>query len=137
MPPSVDRPNLASPAADPVPLRPLAQPRGAESGLPQPLTSLIGRDAEMAAVGERLRGEVRLMTLTGPGGVGKTRLALAIAEGLAPEFAHGAVYVPLASLGAPVFVAPAIAARIAHLRNRLDEILLPKFPVRICHRRQV
>ena len=130
MPPPVDRSNLASPAAGSVPLRPLAEPRGAESGLPQPLTSLIGRDAEMAAVGERLRGDVRLMTLTGPGGVGKTRLALAIAEGLAPEFAHGAVYVPLASLGAPVFVAPAIAQRLGVAEER-DRRLLDRIAARL------
>jgi predicted ATPase/DNA-binding SARP family transcriptional activator len=72
---------------------PPARPR---SNLPAALSDLIGRDAAVAGIGARLATE-RLVTLTGPGGVGKTRLALETAGGLADDFADGAW---LAELGA-------------------------------------
>jgi predicted ATPase/DNA-binding CsgD family transcriptional regulator len=86
----------------------------APAALPQPLTPLVGRATERAALVARLQQpEARLLTLTGPGGVGKTRLALAVAQDLArtraPRVADGVYWVPLAALGAPEFVLPAIA----------------------------
>jgi predicted ATPase/transcriptional regulator with XRE-family HTH domain len=70
----------------------------AQTGIPQPPTRLIGRAAERSQAAGLLRsGGVRLLTLTGPSGVGKTRLALELAQDLAPEFADGVVYLPLAS----------------------------------------
>jgi predicted ATPase/DNA-binding CsgD family transcriptional regulator len=78
--------------------------------LPRSLTPLIGREREVAAVrGLVLRDGVRLVTLTGPGGVGKTRLALECAAGLAEVFPDGVWFVGLAPIGATDFVLPTIA----------------------------
>jgi non-specific serine/threonine protein kinase len=67
--------------------------------LPRPLTSIIGRDTEIAAACALLVDDgVRLLTLTGPGGVGKTRLALRIAEEVALAFADGVAFVSLAAI---------------------------------------
>ena len=64
--------------------------------MPAPLTSFVGREREVAAIVDLLRDRsVRLVTLTGPGGVGKTRLALRVAEELAADFADGVAFVPL------------------------------------------
>jgi predicted ATPase/class 3 adenylate cyclase len=70
---------------------------GARTSLPAPLTPLVGRDADLGRVCAALTGpEVRLVTLTGTGGVGKTRLALAAAAELGQAFPHGVFFVPLA-----------------------------------------
>ncbi|HEX5501268.1 MAG TPA: tetratricopeptide repeat protein [Thermomicrobiales bacterium] len=84
----------------------------APGGLPGHLTTLIGRERETAAVLHLLeRLEVRLLTLTGPGGVGKTRLALRAAES-ATRFPDGVVFVPLAALRDPALVADAIGTAV-------------------------
>ena len=78
--------------------------------LPLQPTALLGRDREVAAALERLlRPEVRLLTLTGPGGTGKTRLGLAVAAELVDRFADGVVLVLLAALSDPELVPAAIA----------------------------
>ena len=84
-----------------------------EASLPVPLTPFIGRHEERDQVGGLLRdGAVRLLTLTGPGGVGKTRLALAVAEREAEGFPDGVVFVDLASLRDPALVLSTAAASL-------------------------
>ena len=78
--------------------------------VPVPATPLLGREQEAAAIEDLVvREGVRLVTLTGPGGVGKTRLMLEAARRLGPGFADGVRYVDLAAVSVADLVAPAIA----------------------------
>src|ERR1700676_5275500 len=81
--------------------------------LPVSITSLIGREHEVQALHALLlRPDVRLLTLTGTAGVGKTRLALEVARNLAHDFADGVYFVSLAPISDPAFVIPTIAHSI-------------------------
>ncbi len=96
----------------------MAQPRDDAAGeaalagaLPVPATPLLGREQEAAAVEDLIvREAVRLVTLTGPGGVGKSRLMVEAARRLGPGFADGARFVDLAAVSAADLVAATIAA---------------------------
>lgn len=90
-----------------------ARPIGAEESggihLPPQPTPFVGRTCELAAVRRLIDDGVRLLTLTGPGGTGKTRLALQAAAETAPGFPDGVWWVPLAPLRDPTLVLPAVA----------------------------
>ena len=78
-----------------------------------PATPLVGRDDDAAAVSDLVRAEgVRLVTLTGPGGVGKSRLAVEVAQRLGPGFEDGVRFVELGSVRAAELVTAAIAAAL-------------------------
>jgi predicted ATPase/class 3 adenylate cyclase len=80
------------------------------NNLPSPRTSFVGRAHELDEIDRRLEDpECHLLTLVGPGGVGKTRLALEAAARRLDRYQHGVHFVPLASVPEPDFLAPAVA----------------------------
>jgi predicted ATPase/DNA-binding SARP family transcriptional activator len=114
--------------------------------LPTPPTPLVGRGLEAVAVTALLRDEARLVTLTGAGGTGKTRLALAAAEALGRELRDGAVFVDLAAIRDPALLGPTIAqaleitegaspeeALVEYLRDRRMLLLFDNFEQLIPH----
>src|SRR6266516_2111363 len=94
------------------------------NNLPVPSTVLIGREREVATVAHLLRREdVRLLTLTGPGGIGKTRLGLQVAAELSELFTEGVYFVNLAPIRDPEFVVPTIAQTL-DVKETADQTLL-------------
>ncbi len=92
--------------------------------LPAAPTSLIGREQAVQLIGERLRQpEVRLLTLLGPGGVGKTRLAVEVARSLHASLADGVCFVPLASLLDPALLPSRILEALGLLEDAPERFL--------------
>src|SRR6266568_8564064 len=102
------------------------------NNLPADLTTFVGRQAEMVSVMDLL-GTNRLVTLTGPGGTGKTRLALHVASRVLHHFVDGVFFVPLASIADPSLVVPTIAEALGvkemgerPIPELLDQYLEPR-----------
>ncbi len=129
----------ARPAGSPVPPPAPAPP----TNLPAQATSLVGRESVVeAARGILERGEARLVTLTGPGGTGKTRIGLQVAADLTKSYPDGVWFVPLAPVASSELVLNAIATALGvretggeplidtlldHLRNRRLLLVLDNF----------
>ncbi|MCB0164875.1 MAG: hypothetical protein KDI79_11655, partial [Anaerolineae bacterium] len=111
----------------------IASPDAQPTNLPVPLTSFIGREAELDELKQRLQGPelsnidppapVRLLTLTGPGGSGKTRLAIQAGSALVAAFVDGVWWVELAPLSDPAFV-PQAVAKVLNFQEQPDRPLI-------------
>ena len=120
---------------------PLKTLEATPNNLPTQLTSFIGRDDQVREA-KQLLSRSRLLTLTGPGGTGKTRLSLAIAASVLDQFPDGVYFVPLSAIYDPELVPSAIAQALAiatggsqrpidalldHLRNKRSLLILDNF----------
>jgi predicted ATPase/DNA-binding SARP family transcriptional activator len=114
--PALDAPDVPAVVA-------AAAPPASRRTIPEPLTALVGRDAELQDLA-RCLAEHRLVTLVGPGGVGKTRLALEAAREASQTLEDGGVLVELAAVGDPAGVPAAISAALGLTNpNRVAELI--------------
>src|SRR3954470_7575766 len=112
--------NFVAPVSLEAPPPPTIASAGAHN-LPLAVTRMIGRDETVAALVSRLSRE-RLVTIVGPGGIGKTTVALAVAERVIADYEHGVWLVDLAPLGDPRLV-PSTVATVLKLEVRSDDPL--------------
>lgn len=116
-----DIPLATTPPPPLLPEAPYPSPTTSASALPTAPTPFVGRQQELAEIHQRLADPgCRLLTLVGPGGMGKTRLALQVATAQQPAFPHGTFFVALAPVNTPELLVPAIA----------DTLGFPFFPRR-------
>lgn len=114
---------LEMPGVETVSTSPRARPRQRPT-LPTMPRRIVGRVADVSGASEMLmRESVRLVTITGPGGTGKTRLAIEIATRLAPEFPNGVVFVDLSSIRDPNQFLPAVGRALEVRESAEREIL--------------
>ncbi|HEY0783855.1 MAG TPA: helix-turn-helix domain-containing protein, partial [Thermoanaerobaculia bacterium] len=122
---------LGLPETEAAELAAAARAQGGEARLapvpPPPHGDIIGRQRELTDGLGLLRSRSRLLTVLGPGGVGKTRFAMELAELIAPEFNDRVAWVPLAGVGSPAEVAPtilqALGAAEASSRSEADAVV--------------
>ncbi|MET0885687.1 MAG: DUF4062 domain-containing protein, partial [Mycetocola sp.] len=126
-------------AGNPIAERPLADVPVPEEPVrpPVPLTGLVGREHELDAIDRMLRGaSARLVTLTGPGGIGKTRLAIAAAARLNDAFPDGVLFVDLSPVHDPALVPHTIAVALG-VRDTGDAPVAEKLNVALRDRRML
>jgi predicted ATPase/DNA-binding CsgD family transcriptional regulator len=115
----VSQPNSLDP-------RKQSAPVSTNTRIPAPLTSLVGREAELSAVSDLLEQDrVRLLTLIGPGGIGKTSLALAAARHISDRYTGRVLFLELAAVRDPAMIVSEVARQ---LRIGLDQDGLPEIP---------
>jgi predicted ATPase/class 3 adenylate cyclase len=116
---------------------PLATLDRRPNNLPTQASTFVGRDAELGAIRQRLEEEaVRLLTLTGPGGTGKTRLALRVAADEIDRFDDGVFFVDLSAVRDAEAV-PAVTARTIGLNETTDQSLLQELKQQLRHHREL
>ncbi|HSL47060.1 MAG TPA: tetratricopeptide repeat protein [Anaerolineales bacterium] len=100
---------------------PWVTPSKSRSNLPAPTTSLVGREQETLAIREYLhRADIRLLTLSGPPGIGKTRLGLEVAHVSLFDFSDGVFFVPLAPISDPALISLTVAQALGFVEVKLN-----------------
>jgi predicted ATPase/DNA-binding SARP family transcriptional activator len=132
--PDLQRLHTAILSQDPAlnPPAPLTPAKEVPNNLPRRLTSFVGRDAETERI-KRLLSQNRLVTVVGPGGVGKSRLVLEVAHGVRDAYVDGVWLVELAAVTAPDRVVSAVAAAAGvreHPEQTMTELLVDRFASR-------